>query len=105
MEYRVGKELKFKKGIGVNCWVDGILPAGQMGLKETYIRVSINDFHLDIPERMVGDLFEEAVKLEPVVVVPVAEPKSKPIITPKTSPFEVIPEKKKVKKPRKKKDA
>ena len=103
MEYRVGKELQFKKGIGVNCWVDGILPAGQMGLKETHLRVSINDFHLDIPERMVGDLFEDAVKLEPVVVVPVAKPK--PIITPKTSPFAVIPEKKQVKKPRKKKDA
>ena len=101
MDYKVGLELKFKKGINVNCWVDGILPAGQMGLKETHLRISLNDFHLDIPERMVGDLFEEAVKLEPVVVVPVAEPK--PVITTKTSPFAVRPEK--VKKTRKKKDA
>ena len=103
MEYIVGTELQFKTGISVNCWVDGILPAGQMGLKETHIRVSINDFHLDIPARMVDQLFEEAVKLEPVVVVPVAEPE--PIITPKTSPFAVIPEKKKERKTRKKKDA
>ena len=74
-----------------------------MGLKEPHIRVSINDFHLDIPARMVDQQFEEAVKLEPVVVVPVAEPE--PIITPKTSPFAVIPEKKKARKTRKKKDA
>jgi|TARA_R110000824_G_scaffold164014_2_gene340005 hypothetical protein len=99
MDYKVGLELKFKKGINVNCWVDGILPAGQMGLKETHLRISLNDFHLDIPARMVGELFEEAVKLEPVIVVPVSEP----VITTKTSPFAVIPEK--VKKTRKKKDA
>ena len=99
MDYKVGLELKFKKGINVNCWVDGILPAGQMGLKETHLRINLNDFHLDIPARMVGELFEEAVKLEPVIVVPVSEP----VITTKTSPFAVRTEK--VKKTRKKKDA
>ena len=67
MEYRVGQELRFKKDIAINVWVDSIQPAGQMGLKKTHLKIYINDFALSVPIDMVSELFttdiiEEEIK-------------------------------------------
>ena len=67
MEYRVGQELRFKKDIPINLWVDSILPAGQMGLKKTHLKIYINEFALSVPLDMVSELFttdiiEEEIK-------------------------------------------
>ena len=67
MEYRVGQELRFKKDIAINLWVDSIQPAGQMGLKKTHLKIYINDFALSVPIDMVSELFttdiiEEEIK-------------------------------------------
>lgn len=81
MEYEVGQELQFRKNIGINVWVDGILPAGQMGLKKTHLRVCINKFHVDLPLDSVSELFEEKKEIvEPEIieeVVVLSDPKPK----------------------------
>jgi len=103
MEYEVGTELQFKKDLGVSVWVDGILPAGQMGLKTTHLRICINEFHLDLPLSQVNKLFE--------LKVDTPKPELKP------EPKKIEPEVEKIKiervrlgrpkasKPRKKKNA
>lgn len=75
MEYKVGQELVFRKDIAILCWVDTILPAGSMGLKENYLRVSVNDFSMDIPQKLAINLFEANTKKDiEVVPEPIPEP-------------------------------
>ena len=102
MEYNVGTELQFKKDLGVSVWVDGILPAGQMGLKTTHLRICINEFHLDLPLNQVEKLFE--LKVDTPKVEPVIEPEPEPEVE-KIKIERVRLTKPKARKPRKKKDA
>lgn len=102
MEYNVGTELQFKKDLGVSVWVDGILPAGQMGLKTTHLRICINEFHLDLPLNQIEKLFE--LKVDTPKVEPVIEPEPEPEVE-KIKIERVRLTKPKAKKPRKKKDA
>jgi len=102
MEYNVGTELQFKKDLGVSVWVDGILPAGQMGLKTTHLRICINEFHLDLPLNQVEKLFE--LKVDTPKVEPVIEPEPEPEVE-KIKIERVRLTKPRSKNPRKKKDA
>ena len=102
MEYNVGTELQFKKDLGVSVWVDGILPAGQMGLKTTHLRICINEFHLDLPLDQIEKLFE--LKVDTPKVEPVIEPEPEPEVE-KIKIERVRLTKPKARKPRKKKDA
>jgi hypothetical protein len=102
MEYNVGTELQFKKDLGVSVWVDGILPAGQMGLKTTHLRICINEFHLDLPLNQIEKLFE--LKVDTPKAEPVIEPEPEPEVE-KIKIERVRLTKPKAKKPRKKKDA
>ena len=69
MEFYTGQELKFKKDLKVLVWVDGILPAGQMGMKETHYRLNINGVNFDLPvskaELLFVDSLEEEVMKKP----------------------------------------
>jgi hypothetical protein len=103
MEYTVGTELQFKKNLGVSVWVDGILPAGQMNLKTTHLRICINKFHLDLPLSEIEELFEIKVDEPEETIIkpePVIEEEVKKIVVEK-----VLLGKPKAKKPRKKKNA
>ena len=102
MEYEVGTELQFKKDLGVSVWVDGILPAGQMGLKTTHLRICINEFHLDLPLNQIEKLFE--LKVDTPKVEPVIEPEPEPEVE-KIKIERVRLTKPRSKNPRKKKDA
>ena len=102
MEYNVGTELQFKKDLGVSVWVDGILPAGQMGLKTTHLRICINEFHLDLPLNQVEKLFE--LKVDTPKVEPVIEPEPEPEVE-KIKIERVRLGRPKASKPKKKKDA
>lgn len=57
MEYRAGQQLNFKKDIPLNVWVDCIMPAGQMGYKETHLRIKLNEYSMDMPISSISKLF------------------------------------------------
>tara|TARA_R110000824_G_scaffold300762_5_gene488799 strand:+ start:3115 stop:3396 length:282 start_codon:yes stop_codon:yes gene_type:complete len=85
MEVRNGQILRFKKEINISVWVDCLLPAGQMGFLENYVRIKINSMALDIPVREVENLFVDAVEedekgeinSEPEVVIGLKKPRKK----------------------------
>ncbi|MAF36912.1 hypothetical protein CL622_07380 [archaeon] len=64
MEYSAGQELRFRKDIELNLWVDSIFPAGQLGYKETHIRVKIDGFILDIPVSAASKILEDNAVVE-----------------------------------------
>jgi|TARA_R100001163_G_scaffold23308_1_gene19595 hypothetical protein len=73
MEFTSGQELRFKSNVGLNLWVDSIFPAGQLGYKESHIRVKINSYVFDVPFSTANQIFESnVVPLEP-------EPEVKPV--------------------------
>ncbi len=73
MKFNVGSELRFKRNIKLNLWVDSIYPAGQLDYKEDHIRVKIDNFIFDVPFRTAQVIFESnVVPLEP-------EPEVKPV--------------------------
>ena len=57
MEYKAGQQLNFKKDIPLNVWVDCIMPAGQMGYKETHLRIKLNEYSMDMPLSSITKLF------------------------------------------------
>ena len=87
MEVKNGQLLRFKKNIDISVWVDCLLPAGQMGLKENHARIKINSFSLDMPVREVENLFVDAVEedkkgpinSEPEVIVEIKMPRKKAV--------------------------
>tara|TARA_R110000824_G_scaffold40296_2_gene120997 strand:- start:2863 stop:3096 length:234 start_codon:yes stop_codon:yes gene_type:complete len=61
VEYKTGQLLKFKKNIDVNVWVDCVLPAGQMGLLETHARIRMDEIAIDIPFKLIKNLFVDGL--------------------------------------------
>jgi hypothetical protein len=59
MELRYGQAIQLKKDIDLSFYCDGILPAGQMGYKETHYKIKFDQATIILPQSLVSELFEE----------------------------------------------
>ena len=112
MDYRAGQQLSFKKDISLNVWVDCIMPAGQMGYKETHLRIKLNEYSMDMPVSAINNLFTNQIIEQKNTVTDkkeVAEKNSDENLNKEIESLsrkvEEVEQKKKVKRVRKKKDA
>jgi hypothetical protein len=76
MKYQAGQQLSFKKDIPLNVWVDCIMPAGQMGYKETHLKIKLNEYSMDMPISSISKLFTtEIIKQEKTITEKKADEK------------------------------